>query len=142
MGGDLSENVRRYESESQIDSNFTKFMRETRLETERLLAEGKIEEAEEYMRRRQWDLRLRGYYVRKLNQAYFAFRGRYADSPASISPVGEQMRELRSYMSDIGEFVRVISKVNNPSESEALLERMRTERGGDLSTPTSPPAPG
>ena len=130
MGGDLTENARRYESESQIDSNFTKFMRETRVETERLLGEGKIEEAEEYMRRRQWDLRLRGYYIRKLNQAYFAFRGRYADSPASISPVGEQMRELRSYMSDIGEFVRVISKVNNPSEFEALLERMRAERGG------------
>ena len=103
-------------------------MRETRIEAERLLAEGKIEEAEEYMRRRQWDLRLRGYYIRKLNQAYFAFRGRYADSPASISPVGEQMRELRSYMSDIGEFIRVISKVSNPTEFQALLERIRAER--------------
>ena len=78
----------------------------------------------------------------QLNQAYFAFRGRYADSPASISPVGEQMRELRSYMSDIGEFVRVISKVNNPTEFEALLERMRTERGGDVPAPTSSQAPG
>ena len=132
MGGDLSENARRYESESRIDPRFTEFMRETRIEAERLLAEDKIEEAEEYMRRRQWDLRLRGYYIRKLNQAYFAFRGRYADSPASISPVGEQMRELRSYMSDIGEFVRVISKVNNPTEFEELLERMRSERGGDV----------
>lgn len=127
MGGDLSENARRYEVESQIDSRFTEFMRETRVEAERLLAEGKIEEAEEYMRRRQWDLRLRGYYIRKLNQAYFAFRGRYADSPASISPVGEQMRELRSYMSDIGEFVRVISKVSNPAEFDALLEQIRAE---------------
>ena len=129
MGGDLSENARRYESEGQIDPRFTQFMRETRIETERLLAEGQIEEAEDYMRRRQWDLRLRGYYIRKLNQAYFAFRGRYADSPASISPVGEQMRELRSYMGDIGEFIRVISKVSNPTEFEALLERIRTERG-------------
>ena len=76
------------------------------------------------------------------DRAYFAFRGRYADSPASISPVGEQMRELRSYMSDIGEFVRVISKVSNPTEFEALLERMRAERGGDTSPSTSLPAPG
>ena len=132
MGGDLSENARRYETESKIDPRFTKFMRDTRVEAERLLSEGKIEEAEEYMRKRQWDLRLRGYYIRKLNQAYFAFRGRYGDSPASLSPVGEQMRELRSYMSDIGEFIRVISKVSNPAEFEDLLEHIRAERGGDV----------
>jgi len=134
MGGDLSENARRYETESQIDPRFTKFMRDTRIEAERLLGEGKVEEAEEYMRKRQWDLRLRGYYIRKLNQAYFAFRGRYGDSPASLSPVGEQMRELRSYMRDIGEFIRVISKVSNPAEFEDLLERIRAERGGDVAT--------
>ena len=127
MGGDLSENARRYEAADKSDPNFTKFMRETRIEAERLLEEGKIEEAEEYMRKRQWELRLRGYYIRKLNQAYFAFRGRYGDSPASISPAGEQMRELRSYLSDIGEFIDVISDVSNPTEFEALLERMKAQ---------------
>ncbi len=129
MGGDLSENARRYEAADRSDPNFTKFMRETRIEAERLLEEGKVEEAEEYMRKRQWELRLRGYYIRKLNQAYFAFRGRYGDSPASISPIGEQMRELRSYVSDIGEFIAAISDVSSPAEFEALLERMRAERG-------------
>ncbi len=129
MGGDLSENARRYEAADKSDPNFTKFMRETRVEAERLLEEGAIEEAEEYMRKRQWELRLRGYYIRKLNQAYFAFRGRYGDSPASISPIGDQMRELRSYTSDIGEFIDVISEVSNPAEFEALLERLREERG-------------
>ena len=128
MGGDLSENARRYETESKADPNFTKFMRETRIEAERLLSEGQVDEAEEYMRKRQWELRLRGYYIRKLNQAYFAFRGRYADSPASISPVGEQMRELRSYMTGLGEFIRVISEVSTPAEFDALLERVRAER--------------
>ena len=129
MGGDLSENARRYEAAHKSDPNFTRFMRETRIEAERLLEEGQIEEAEEYMRKRQWELRLRGYYIRKLNQAYFAFRGRYGDSPASISPIGDQMRELRSYTSDIGEFIALISDVSNPAEFEALLERMRAERG-------------
>ena len=127
MGGDLSENARRYEATDKANPNFTKFMRETRIEVERLLEEGEVEEAEEYMRKRQWELRLRGYYIRKLNQAYFAFRGRYADSPASISPIGDQMDELRSYMSDVGEFIAVISKVSSPSEFDALLERMRAE---------------
>ena len=128
MGGDLSENARRYDAADRVDKNFTKFMRDTRTEAERLLSESSVEEAEEYMRERQWALRLRGYYIRKLNQAYFAFRGRYADSPASLSPAGDQMEELRSYMSDIGEFIRVISEVSNPEEFEELLMRIRSER--------------
>ena len=130
MGGDLSENARRYDAEHRVDPNFTGFMRETRIEAERLLSEGMVDEAEEYMRKRQWELRLRGYYIRKLNQAYFAFRGRYADSPESVSPVGEQMRELRSYTSDVGEFIHTISEVSSPSEFDALIERLRSERGG------------
>lgn len=129
MGGDLSENARRYEAESKVNPAFTAFMRETRIEAERLLGEGKVDEAEEYMRKRQWELRLGGYYIRKLNQAYFAFRGRYGDSVASVSPVGDQMRELRSYMGDIGEFIRVISEVSTPGEFERLLERMRGRQG-------------
>ena len=141
MGGDLSENARRYETESKADPNFTKFMRETRIEAERLLSEGKVDDAEEYMRKRQWELRLRGYYIRKLNQAYFAFRGRYADSPASISPVGEQMRELRSYMTGLGEFIEVISAVSTPAEFDALLERVRAERGDSESAPSGEDVP-
>ncbi len=46
-----------------------------------LLAAGKIEEAEAYMEARRqvfWD---NGYAIRKLNQAYFAFYGAYADVP-------------------------------------------------------------
>ena len=60
MGGDLSENARRYEVESKMNPHFTAFMRETRIEAERLLEEGKVDEAEEYMRKRQWELRLGG----------------------------------------------------------------------------------
>ena len=124
IGGDISENARRYAAQSQADPNFTAFMRETRLEAERLLAEGMVDEAEEYMRKRQWELRLRGYYVRKLNQAYFAFRGRYGDSPASVSPIGERMRELRSYAADVGEFINWVSEVSTPDEFDALVERV------------------
>lgn len=128
MGGDLSENARRYAAESQANPDFTAFMRETRLVAERLLADGMVDEAEGYMRERQWELRLRGYYIRKLNQAYFAFRGRYADSPASVSPIGERMRELRSYAADVGEFINWVSEVSTPAEFDALLERVG--RGG------------
>lgn len=130
MGGDLSENARRFAAESRANPDFTAFMRETRLEAERLLSEGMVDEAEDYMRERQWELRLRGYYIRKLNQAYFAFRGRYADSPASVSPVGERMRELRSYAADVGEFINWVSAVSTPSEFDALLEGLRGDADG------------
>ena len=129
MGGDLSENARRYAAESQANPDFTAFMRETRIEAERLLNEGMVDAAEDYMRKRQWELRLRGYYIRKLNQAYFAFRGRYGDSPASVSPVGERMRELRSYAADVGEFINMVSAVSTPAEFDALLERLGRDGG-------------
>ena len=130
MGGDLSENARRYAAESQANPDFTAFMHETRLEAERLLNEGMVDAAEDYMRKRQWELRLRGYYIRKLNQAYFAFRGRYGDSPASVSPVGERMRELRSYAADVGEFINMVSAVSTPAEFEALLEGLGRDGDG------------
>ena len=38
----------------------------------------------------------KGYPLRKLNQAYFAFHGSYALSPGSIDPTGPQIRQLRA----------------------------------------------
>ena len=53
---------------------------------EGLLAQGKIEEAEAYMEERRRFLAANGHFIRKINQAFFAFHGSYATSPASISP--------------------------------------------------------
>jgi hypothetical protein len=61
--------------------DFRAEMRETRLNADRLLAEGEIELAEQYMELRRrffFDNGYRG--LRKINQAYFAFYGAYADS--------------------------------------------------------------
>ncbi len=74
-------------------------MHTTRVHVDELLAAGKITEAETYMdQRRQvfWD---NGYPIRKLNQAYFAFYGAYADVPggaAGEDPVGPAVRALRA----------------------------------------------
>ncbi len=72
-------------SPSRLDDpapfDFRAEMHETRVTADRLLAEGKIDEAESYMEKRRqvfWD---NGYLLRKLNQAYFAFHGAYADVP-------------------------------------------------------------
>ena len=80
-------------------------MRETRLHTDALLAEGKVEEAEAYMEERRLVFVEHGYAIRVLNQAYFAFHGTYADSPASSSPIGAQVRRFREHSESAGDFV-------------------------------------
>ena len=96
MGGDLTISASRYLPRHQRDTFFTQEMRETRRTVDEMLAEGRVEEAEEYMKQRWWRLRLGGYGLRKLNQAYLAFRGRYAEGPSSVSPIGPQVRALRA----------------------------------------------
>jgi hypothetical protein len=127
MGGDLTLSSSRYLPAEERDPIFTREMRETRLRVEQLLAEGEIEEAEQYMKERSWRLRLGGYYLRKLNQAYFAFRGRYAEGPASLSPIGDQIKELRDLHPNVGSFVKSISGVSSHQEFLDLLERLRPQ---------------
>ncbi|HIA15314.1 MAG TPA: hypothetical protein EYN72_00700 [Dehalococcoidia bacterium] len=127
IGGDLTISASRYAPAEDINPQFTKVMRETRRRVDELLSEGKIEEAEEHMREQQWFLRLRGYGLRKLNQAYFAFRGRYAESPASTSPLGAQLNEIRDLLPSIEAFIREIIEIGSNAELLALLDRLRAE---------------
>ena len=92
--------------------DFRAQMHETRVTADELLAEGKIEEAEEYMEQRRQFLWENGYRIRKLNQAYFAFYGAYADLPggaAGEDPVGAAVRELRAQSPSLAAFLKRIS---------------------------------
>ena len=96
--------------------DFYREMGETRRTVDELLAEGKVEEAEAYMENRRlffWD---NGYRLRKLNQAYFAFHGSYADRPggaAGPDPVGEAVRTFREQSGSLAEFVKRISWITS-----------------------------
>jgi hypothetical protein len=87
-------------------------MRTTRVTVDQLLSEGKIDAAENYMEERRrlfWD---NGYLIRKLNQAYFAFYGAYADQEGGASgadPVGTAVRALRAESPDLASFLNRIS---------------------------------
>jgi len=103
-------------SSSELDDppafDFRAEMHETRVTADKLLAEGKIEEAEAYMEQRRQFLWENGYLLRKLNQAYFAFHGAYADSPggaAGEDPVGPSVRALREQSASLADFVNKIS---------------------------------
>lgn len=108
--------------------DFGPFMRETRLEADRLLADGQVEEAEAYMERRRQELTRHGVYIRKLNQAYFAFHGTYADSPGAVSPIADQLRLLRRAQPSVGEFLRAVEDVRSPLEFRALVEAAERAR--------------
>ena len=124
MGGDLEESALRYMPVEEAYPFFTQTLRETRERAGELLDEGKVEEAEEYMKQQWWKLRLHGFGIRKLNQAFFAFRGRYAEGPASISPIGEQVRQARAKYTDVVSFLDAVSGVSRYSEFLELLEEL------------------
>jgi hypothetical protein len=105
--------------------DFRAEMHTTRLRVDELLAEGKIEEAESYMEERRrifWD---HGYqHLRKLNQAYFAFYGAYADQPggaAGEDPVGEAVRQLRATSPDLASFLYQISWMSSFEQLQNTL---------------------
>ena len=102
--------------------NYRAEMHETRLHVDELLAAGKIMEAELYMEMRRQFIWENGYAIRKLNQAYFAFYGAYADVPggaAGTDPVGPAVRKLREQSDSLADFVHTIMWVNSFG---ALLE--------------------
>lgn len=117
---DLESNGQRDEAEF----DFHRFMRETRLRTDELLAEGKIEEAERYMEQRRIELQDHRIYIRKINQAYFAFTGSYGESGASVSPVASQLWDLRMQAGSVGQFIKTVAGVSSPEEFDNLIENL------------------
>ncbi len=104
--------------------DFRAEMHATRVHVDALLAAGKVEEAESYMEFQRlvfWD---HGYVIRKLNQAYFAFYGSYADTPigpAGEDPVGAAVRELRARSASLAEFVMRMAPLTSFADLQALL---------------------
>jgi len=104
--------------------DFRSEMRETRVQVDALLELGKIEEAEAYMENRRALFVENGYSIRRLNQAYFAFYGAYADQPggaAGEDPVGAAVRQFRAESESLSSFLKRIAWVTS---YEGLLKRL------------------
>ena len=105
--------------------DFRAEMHETRVTADKLLEEGKIDEAEAYMETRREIFWQNGYTIRKLNQAYFAFYGAYADipgGPAGEDPVGPAVRTLREQSASLADFVKRISWMTSFEELQAAIQ--------------------
>lgn len=104
--------------------DFRREMHTTRVQVDELLAQGKIAEAETYMEARRILFVNHGYDIRKLNQAYFAFYGAYADQPggaAGQDPVGPAVRQLRDDSESLATFLHTIAQMNSFEELQQTL---------------------
>jgi hypothetical protein len=109
--------------------DFRSEMHETRIKVDALLAQGLVEEAETYMEQRRLVFLENGYQIRKLNQAYFAFHGAYAEAPqgpAGEDPVGDAVRRYWNQIDSPKEFLFRMSWMNDFSDLEEALVDVST----------------
>lgn len=103
--------------------DFNREMRRIRRTVDAYLERGEVERAEEFMQERRRFLADNGYYIRRLNQAYFAFHGAYADDPTSISPIGADLRQLRSRSTSLKGFLDTAARLTSHEDLRGTLSR-------------------
>jgi hypothetical protein len=96
-------------------------LRQLRLDVEALLGRGEVEAAEALMEQRREELAAQGVVYRRINQAFFAARAVYADSPASIDPIGPKMTALREQSGSVGAFLRAAARLTSAAGLDRLL---------------------
>ena len=92
-----------------------------RVEVDSLLAAGKVEAAERVMEERREAFVANGYYIRRINQAYFAFHGSYADTPAASDPIGPKMQRLREGSASVKVFLELARRITSEEELDEVL---------------------
>ena len=103
-------------------------LRSLRGEVDALLAAGQIEQAEALMENRRQELAAQGHYIRKINQAYFAYLNLYAGeagSPAAVNPIGPKVDELRRRAGTLDRFVQIVGQVTTTTELDEALARLQ-----------------
>jgi len=107
--------------------NFNTEMHITRVHVDELLAQAKITEAEIYMEQRRqffWNQGCPQCAIRKLNQAYFAFYGAYAEIPggaAGENLVGPAVRALRAQSATLVDFLKIIARMDSFKQLQATI---------------------
>jgi hypothetical protein len=114
--------------------DFRAEMHKTRVTVDELLAEGKVEEAEAYMEQRRKFFWEHGYQIRKLNQAYFAFYGAYADQPGGAAGVNrDRFRISRIIVSRYFSFREFSALLSDSGLAvNALIEKIISLKGGKI----------
>lgn len=103
--------------------DFDAEMRLTRRMVDYYLSRGQVEEVERYMEQRRLLFMENGYFIRKLNQAYFAFHGIYGHDPASVSPARQDLETLRMRSPSLKAFLDQASGFTSYGDLDTALRR-------------------
>ncbi len=111
------------ETVSEPSFDYRAEMHRTRVNVDKLLAEGRVEEAERYMEDRRRVFVEHGYRLRRLNQAYFAFHGAYASVPGASGedPIGPLVRQVWALSGMPVDFARDLTSITTLAELRALV---------------------
>jgi len=103
--------------------NANRELRKIYLAVEERLNAKDIGGAEAIMEEGRKRLAENGFYLRKLNQAFFAFYGSYAEGPDSIrpDPIGEDLRELRRRSPTLRDFMVTVSGMDSYDDLKRVL---------------------
>ncbi len=104
--------------------DFNAAMRQIRQTVDGYLANGQIDQAEQYMNEQRDYLQKQGYYIRKLNQAYFAFYGTYADTAAYINPIGTAVQNIRDKSDSLIDFLNSVAQVTSVRDLDKLENKL------------------
>ena len=108
---------------SATEFDFNTEMKQTRRQVDSYLYAGRVEEAENYMEASRRVFVAHGYNIRKLNQAYFAFHGIYGQDPTSVSPIYNDLKELRSKSPSLKAFILNVATMKNYGDLTEALGR-------------------
>jgi len=108
--------------------DFDAAMREIRKNVDHYLAQGQIEAAERYMEESRLYLASKGYYIRKINQAFFAFNSQYGDSPGFINQIGLDLRQLRDNSPSLSSFLEAVSGMTSRKDLDDKLGELSKSR--------------
>jgi hypothetical protein len=128
--GEFSYNNALYETRVKVEEMLAE-ARHLKTEGKLTEAQGKIVEAENYMEERRQFINSHGYGIRKLNQAFFAFYGAYADQPrgaAGSDPTGPSVVTLRGYSPSLRQFLDRVSSILTLEELQKAVTEFKAQR--------------
>jgi hypothetical protein len=127
---EFSYNNALYETRVKVEEQLAE-ARRLKAEGQLAEAEAKVVEAETYLEDRRQFINSHGYSLRKLNQAYFAFYGAYADRPggaAGSDPTGPSVVALRAYGLSLRQFLERVSSILTLEDLQQAVAEFKAQR--------------
>ncbi|MBA4715472.1 MAG: hypothetical protein ACJ0GV_02715 [Dehalococcoidia bacterium] len=110
----------KYKEKNEFD--YSNFMKNLREDVDNFLLQKKILAAEELMKNATLELNNNGYNIRKINQAWFAFNGTYADSPSSTSNVDDELLKFIDSQPSLKEAIDKLRNIKSLKDYYKLIK--------------------